>query len=101
MKLDHGCLETVLEHIIDKTTINADTTRAGYNGINILRIVENIFSQGNYSKEEIMHCCLYAIRVGMVFTDNKIDMKNFTPSQIVILDINPLGYKYLKDGELY
>lgn len=99
MRVNNECIATVLNYIIENVTISCDPNNAGYKSIDMLSIVNNISESGTYTKEEILHSCMYAIRYNLIALDSLFKMADFIPTKIDIFDITPYGYKFLKNKE--
>lgn len=98
MKVNNECIKAVLNHVIDKSEVEFDTSKAGYKGLSILSVVQEISSNNTYSESVVLHSCLYAYSLGLLITDKRIELKNLTPALVSILDVTPSGYKFLEEN---
>lgn len=96
MRVNNECIKAVLNYVIKKSTIVFDISNSGYQKISFLSIVEDLSSETNYTKEEIIHSCVYALLCNYFITLSHPDLVKFTPAQTVILDVSLTGYQFLE-----
>lgn len=101
MKVNNECIKAVLNHVIEKSEVVFDTSKAGYNGVSLLAVIKALSENKEYSESIILHSFLYAYNLGFLITAKRIDLKelkSLTPSLIDILDVTPSGYKFLEEN---
>lgn len=98
MKVNNECIKAVLNHVIENSEIEFDTSKAGYKGLSILSVIQKISEDNKYSESAVLHACLYSYILGFIITDKKVELKNLTPALVSILDVTPSGYKFLEEN---
>lgn len=98
MKRNNDCIKAVLNHVIENVNVVFDTSHVGYDGISLLSVINNLSEDGTYKAEEVLHSCMYASFLGLIWADKRIEPKNIIASTIDILDVTPAGYEFLEQN---
>lgn len=98
MKVNNECIKAVLNHVIENSGIEFDTSKAGYKGLSILSVIKDLSANNKYSEQVVLHSCLYAYNFGLLITDKRVELTNLTPALVSILDVTPSGYKFLEEN---
>lgn len=101
MTLNKQCIKDILHYVIDNSEIDYNEVKAGYKSISLPSIVKALSKDEKYSEEVILHSFLYALRIGMFFSDSRLDFKGFTLVAVLVQDVSPIGYKFLEDEKIY
>ena len=98
MKVNNECIKAVLNYVIDNSVVEFDE-HIGYKGLSLLSIINDVSNNGTYSKEQVLHSCIYAYKCQYIDANREMgDCSNIVTARVKIYDVTPYGYKFLGEN---